>query len=106
MRPIDADRLYAPRSVRRVTEYDETGCGMDYLAVPWEVIEDAPTLDCDPVRHGEWIERIDPFSTTATGKPVYEYRCSACKFMWTNKRTVEQYFKYCPECGAKMDGEK
>lgn len=31
--------------VRRVTEYDETGCGMQYNAVPVEVIENAPTVD-------------------------------------------------------------
>ena len=55
MRPIDADALFTPRNVRKVTEYDETGCGIDYLAVPWEVIQNAPTLDYAPVRHSEWI---------------------------------------------------
>jgi hypothetical protein len=45
MRPIDADALKVVPNVRKVTEYDETGCGIDYLAIPVEVIEDAPTID-------------------------------------------------------------
>lgn len=57
VRPIDAEALYAPRSVRKVTEYDETGCGMDYLAVPWEVIQNAPTLDYVPRQ--QWISVKD-----------------------------------------------
>lgn len=49
MRPIDADSLKVVPNVRKVTEYDETGCGLDYLAIPVDVIEDAPTLDVAPV---------------------------------------------------------
>jgi hypothetical protein len=46
MRLIDADALLkkAP-NVCKVTEYDETGCGISYLAVPVEAIKNAPTVD-------------------------------------------------------------
>lgn len=99
VRPIDANALY---DALRDNEF-QTFCPLDEVD---EVVAAAPAIDYAPVVHGEWVDRIDPFSTTATGKPVHEFRCSVCKFKWTNKRTVEEYFKYCPSCGAKMDGKE
>lgn len=32
-------------NVRKVTEYDESGCGIDYNAVPEEVIKKAPSVE-------------------------------------------------------------
>lgn len=45
MRLIDADALLSGFDVRKVTEYDESGCGVDYKAVPVKVIENAPTVE-------------------------------------------------------------
>ena len=45
MRLIDADALVNSYDVRKVTEYDESGCGIDYKAVPVKAIEAAPTID-------------------------------------------------------------
>lgn len=57
-----------------------------------------PTLDYEPVRHGEWIE-----STVCVGF----YECSQCR---SRKRGNQPFFdsvwNYCPNCGAKMDGGK
>ena len=52
-----------------------------------------------PVRHGRWIQ-----SKTV---PAYHY-CSLCKVTHKMKRSCNVYVftKYCPHCGAKMDGEK
>lgn len=50
-----------------------------------------PTIDT--VKHGKWIE----------DKERDMLRCSVCQNFY-----VENYmfwFKYCPECGARMDGE-
>lgn len=44
-RYIDAEALLSGYDVRKVTEYDESGCGIDYKAVPVEAIETAPTID-------------------------------------------------------------
>lgn len=42
---ISRSALLSGYSVRKVTEYDESGCGMDYKAVPVEDIEKAPAVD-------------------------------------------------------------
>lgn len=56
------------------------------------MIEDAPTIDAEPVRHGHWI-----------GKPIAGYgtvRCSACGNVFSENNGK---WNYCPDCGAKMD---
>ena len=72
----DADVLY-----RRICEL-EIGIGK------------TPTVDAVEVVHGRWI-------WTVTGEEDYEqyYRCSKC-----NDHMYSEY-NYCPNCGAKMDGE-
>ena len=65
-----------------------------------------PTLDYAPVRHGEWVEEIEPNVVTASGRDVHLWRCSVCGFSWANKHDVMSYYKYCPNCGARMDGGK
>lgn len=52
------------------------------------VVNDAPTVDAEPVRHGHWIAEISDEE---------EYKCSECG-------DIEYYTcKYCPNCGSKMD---
>ena len=53
------------------------------------------SADVAPVRHGRWIER-----GYVCGEN--EYQCSQCKE--TEWRTSASRLKYCPFCGAKMDG--
>lgn len=51
--------------------------------------QDAPAVDAEPVRHGEWTE---PYKYD-----IWDcYVCSRCKFLIDNK------YIYCPNCGAKM----
>ena len=64
-------------------------------------IENAPTADVVEVKHGEWI----PVQYTYFGLKRYE--CSECKDdEYWQKRYIEHKEKYCPNCGAKMDGGK
>ena len=57
-------------------------------------IEQAPTLDYAPVRHGDWLLRH-------VGHGHY-WECSECH---TNPCIyVTENTKFCPNCGAKMDG--
>ena len=75
--------------------------------VPVSDIEAAPAADVAPVVHGEWREDTDP----ADG----DLRCTHCGIAWpkcVQKQIEEQgiwtlqtLFKYCPNCGAKMDKE-
>ena len=49
--------------VSKVTEYDESGCGVDYLAVSVAATKNAPTVDAEPVKHGIWEDKC-LFETT------------------------------------------
>ena len=62
------------------------------------MLEAVPSEDVQPVRHGHWIEHIcELFPAEGT------VECSEC-------HEHESIFlvndKYCPNCGAKMDGEQ
>lgn len=54
-----------------------------------------PTVDAVEVVHGEWI-KADSMPRSA--------KCSECN-CWITRHTInENWFRYCPHCGAKMDG--
>ena len=55
------------------------------------MLMDIPSADVAPVRHGRW-EVIDE-------EEPRRYGCSECK------RLSWHMENYCPNCGAKMDGE-
>ena len=92
MRLIDADAL-----IYRLLNTKIVAANLfQYANAVTNMIGDAPTIEADPVRHGYW--------ENANGRPkTYIRKCSVCG--------KEAYFcgrgcsyKYCPNCGAKMDG--
>lgn len=89
MRLIDADALKKKARMNghclrpMVTGY--------HMCVSTHDIDDAPTVDAEPVRHGRWIKRdIVP-------DYMWKYCCSCCH------SDGERRYNYCPHCGAKMD---
>jgi Zn finger protein HypA/HybF involved in hydrogenase expression len=61
-------------------------------------IEDAPVVDAAPVVHGRWGEYESfPLTPSMNGCP-----CSVCKTHFSPSSII--LMKYCPNCGAKMDG--
>ena len=61
-------------------------------------IEDAPVVDAAPVVHGRWGEYESfPLTPSLNGCP-----CSVCKTHFSPSSII--VMKYCPNCGAKMDG--
>lgn len=64
----------------------ELGC-MDFIA----------RADVQEVKHGKWMLEREP-----NGKP-YCYHCSVCDNDYHFIGIKTQY-RYCPNCGAKMDG--
>lgn len=64
-------------------------------------VEDVNTVDAAPVVHGLWIE-VDE------GDGDYTYDCSVCGGKWWLAADTPEAngMKYCPYCGAKMDGER
>lgn len=57
-----------------------------------------PTADVAEVRHGYWIR--ESFIDKHGEKMFTSPKCSLCDNIETFRS------KYCPECGAKMDGER
>lgn len=98
MRPINADSV--KKSIEELKQspwYNEKNLG--YFSVRKEAVEvvellcidEEPTLDVEPVKHGHW-EFIGGYG--------YQYRCSECATCAERKTT------YCPHCGAKMEVEE
>jgi hypothetical protein len=63
-----------------------------------EYIDCVPTADVVEVRHGEWVEQIRDYGKYLVTEG---YKCSICGFELTDND-----YKYCHDCGAKMDGER
>lgn len=86
MRPIDADALL--EKMQRTSRYFSVVYDVDAM----------PTLDVAPVVHGRWVLLDECYN-----EGVY---CSACqkkvyKTCYANQKIKS---KFCPNCGAKMDG--
>lgn len=60
-----------------------------------------PAVDAAPVVHARWLECEDGWGDC-------HYQCSECGCEWClNDGTPEENgMKFCPRCGAKMDGER
>ena len=71
--------------------------GMCYAPMQLKIIKDLPAADVAPVVHEKWL--LDRW-------PSWPHReCSRCKIMIPRtKEVADQYWQYCPNCGAKMDG--
>lgn len=67
-----------------------------------EVLKEVPAVDAVPVVHGRWIQAdLDEDYVT----------CSRCKANGSKDRMAwtpefAEILKYCPHCGARMDGER
>lgn len=83
-RYIDAERIDF-RLIR--PKYITTGEECMFLNIK-NLIDRQPIADVAPVVHGKWIHK---------GEEIF---CSECNF-----RFYPVMFKYCPGCGARMDGE-
>ena len=108
MRLIDADRFKAVNGMKddcadcdkelrgksKACEFDRIYTKMDFCG--W--LDDAPTVDAVPVVHSEWIPKEK--SDTPYG---LEMECAKCGFSVIVNDAL--YFKLCPHCGARTDGD-
>ena len=73
-------------------------CGVNDVL---EDVEDFPAADVVEVKHGEWIGEADGY---ADGELVYDmWYCSNCDYCVDDDE--KPWYHYCPNCGAKMDGD-
>ena len=79
-----------------MTEYIEREAAIESLPVAWDsainALRNAPSADVAPVVHGRWLYG-DYYDIGDV--------CSECD--WDSQMTHPSY-RYCPNCGAKMDG--
>jgi hypothetical protein len=62
-----------------------------------DMINDAPAVDAEVVRHGRWIA-IEEQQWNCCGQIFVGYSCSECNAEGSKTSN------YCPNCGAKMRG--
>jgi len=91
-RLINAEKLaeYKASGVSELTEWQK-----GWNDAIDTIIEEAPTVDAEPVKHGHWISHDYDFAPAESTQ-----ECSVCHeeqpiYMVDNN--------YCPHCGAKMD---
>ncbi len=89
----------------RTHHYDEEHGNAHYIhgvESVMEYIEEIPSVDVAPVRHGHWIKQ---------SHLVTQYECSECHECideephYNHYNDVMRFPKYCEYCGAKMDEE-
>jgi len=92
MRTIDADVL--KRKVQRLATEAwkmQVKASVETILNQFiDYIDHAPTVDAVPVKHGRWTDKDGGIAT-----------CSVCGDRWG----VWSVMKYCPNCGARMDGK-
>ena len=89
-----SDYIKREDAIRSIADHDEFK-GERWIKEAWAdyMIEDAPTIDVAPVRHGHWIDDAGAL------------RCSECGVSFPDLHPLYENAAYCPNCGARMDGE-
>ena len=69
----------------------------DFISDFFRCLDEQPTVEAEPVRHGHWTEKRNPMMYQLL---PYVWVCDQCGTAF--------YYKtpYCGECGAKMDEEE
>lgn len=86
MRLIDADAPHMAIALYLAENAYLNDTPQSVLEMVAKWIEEAPTIDAAPIVHARWKMTDSPY-------------CSHC-----NRIAVMKY-RYCPSCGARMDGE-
>ena len=98
MRLINADALKEVicDNVYPVTDFfNSRDYGMFWTGGIEKAIDEAPTIDAEPIRHGKWIY--------VKGSNCKDYRkCSEC----LHTQEITGLLNYCPVCGARMEAEE
>lgn len=101
-RYIDADKLYDAVEMMDSVEGDEC---VVFRSDVIQTIMNAETADVEPVRHGKW--KCQRWSEDAIGCEFCGNIFSEFKLRFWDKHTdLYELAKYCPICGAKMDGKE
>ncbi len=101
-RYIDQDKLVSKRDEYYATLGNEYGFGSEYVRGYGDAIndiEDEPAVDVQEVRYGKMnIRKSRSTNRNAT------YKCSVCWKLCSSYYNDIGEWKFCPHCGARMDG--
>ena len=86
---------YIERKALRAPLYDADAITMSGV----KILNQFPGADVAPVRHGRWV---DNHCTACGMMPMGDEMWKLCDF---EPPRFEKFMDYCPNCGAKMDGE-
>ena len=68
------------------------------------LILEQPTADVEPIRHGQWIKAV---LTYESNDNIWIYSDTSAECDQCHKVIFDGWgMNYCPNCGAKMDGEE
>ena len=104
MRLIDANKLSEAieETAGGLADCDQQNAAWALRKYAIRDITDAPTVDAVEVVHGRWLEDYETFvnDNGYESEPIQTgWVCSACGSHELSARN------YCPNCGAKMDGD-
>ena len=104
-RLIDADAL-----INKYGDwYTEEGTEEGFIGSLKTLIDAQPTIDAEPVRHGKNVgtdyDETDQFVCSECGIEIQGwYRVERDED--DGEETIHEYrFRYCPQCGASVDGK-
>jgi transcription elongation factor Elf1 len=88
--------------VTNCNNHNGVRCRACAYADAMDFIEAIPAADVQPVKHGHWEEEdIMPYDNFVV--------CSECGMNLSHqnytKEEWQESFRYCPNCGARMDGD-
>ena len=67
------------------------------------IVKESPTTDVVELKHGKWIDTEPHLKDWQQRKNGMAYYCSVCGHRAGKNK--HRTYKYCPWCGARMDGE-
>ena len=87
-------------AVKAANEWVSEACMAPVMRVSrlFDKLQKVPAADVVPVVHGRWEYDLPTINTYG------QLRCSICNW-WTLDPSVDSSYSYCPNCGAKMDGD-
>ena len=98
-----SDYISREAALEAANEWVSEACMAPVMRVSrlFDKLAKVPAADVAEVVHGEWLRADDDWNSLTT------IQCSLCSEEWcfeTDDDVSLLNYKYCPNCGARMDG--